>query len=438
MAKKKIFILGAGLAGLSTAWHLRKKGIDCRVFEKESEIGGLCRSKKIAGFTFDYDGHLLHFKHHYAFELVKNLLKDNLASHQRKSWIYSHARYTRYPFQANLYGLPLQIVKECLLSFLKASQMRLPEAKKKDNFLVWIKHTFGEGIAKHFMVPYNRKFWTIPPEELTCEWLDGFIPVPSLRDLVDGTIQESKKQFGYNAHFWYPKRGGIFSLAQALAGSLDNISTNCDIAEINLEKREIRLASGERKRFDYLVSTIPLPRISRIIGDLPQDIKNLFGLLRWNSVFNLNLGISNKINPGKHWVYFPEKELSFFRVGFAHNFSSDNVPRGQGALYAEVSYPLEKAIDKNKLIRRIKEDLRGIGIINREEDISCQDVNDIKYGYPIYDKNYRESRAKITEYLLMNNIIPCGRYGSWRYMSMEEAILDGKAAAERIAEIKFA
>ena len=48
--------MGAGLAGLSTAWHLQKKGIDCRIFEKEPEVGGLCRSRRFDGFIFDYSG----------------------------------------------------------------------------------------------------------------------------------------------------------------------------------------------------------------------------------------------------------------------------------------------------------------------------------------------------------------------------------------------
>jgi len=91
MAKKRIFILGAGLAGLSAAWHLQKDGLGCQIFEKESEVGGLCRSKNINGFTFDYDGHLLHFKHSYTFNLIKSLLKNNLFEHQRNAWIYSRA-----------------------------------------------------------------------------------------------------------------------------------------------------------------------------------------------------------------------------------------------------------------------------------------------------------------------------------------------------------
>ncbi len=112
MARKRIFILGAGLTGLSAAWHLQKRGIDCQIFEKEPEVGGLCRSKKIGGFTFDCDGHLLHFKHRYTLNLIKNLLKNNLTEHQRNAWIYAFDTYVHYPFQANLYGLPPSVVKE--------------------------------------------------------------------------------------------------------------------------------------------------------------------------------------------------------------------------------------------------------------------------------------------------------------------------------------
>ena len=121
MSNKKIVVLGAGLAGLSAAWHLQHSGKECLVFEKEDEVGGLCRSKRLKGFTFDYDGHLLHFKHQATFNLVQKLLNGNLARHQRSAFIYHDGRYIRYPFQANLYNLPSSVSKECLLGFIKAS-----------------------------------------------------------------------------------------------------------------------------------------------------------------------------------------------------------------------------------------------------------------------------------------------------------------------------
>lgn len=427
--KKRILILGAGLGGLSAAWHLRRKGIDCHVFEKETEVGGLCRSKRINGFVFDYDGHLLHFKHRYAFNLIKDLLGNNLSGHQRSAWVYFYGRYTRYPFQANFYNLPSPIIKKCLLGFINTLKNNPCKERKNLNFLDWINQTLGKGIARHFMIPYNTKFWTIPPQGLTCEWLDGFIPIPSLTQIIEGAVEENQRQFGYNSRFWYPKKGGINQVPLALASSIKDIYTNCKIVKIDLDKKEIKMASGNKDRFDYLISTIPLPEMPYLIEGLSKEVRSLFKKLKWNSILNLNLGISRKDRSRKHWIYFPQKEICFFRVGFFHNFSPYLVPEGKSSLYVEVSYSKNKPIDKNNIALHIKKDLKNVGIITSEDKICAQDMNDIEYGYPIYDRNYRDARERILRYLNRHNVISCGRYGSWRYMSMEDVILDGRDIA---------
>jgi protoporphyrinogen oxidase len=436
MAKKRVIIIGAGLSGLSAAWHLEKKGIDTVVFEKESEIGGLCRSKNINGFIFDYDGHLLHFRHRYTFDLVSSLLKNNLVEHHRNAWVYSQNTFTHYPFQGNFYGLPTAIAKECLLGFIEASKNG-HASKENLNFLDWINQTFGNGIARHFMIPYNTKFWTVPPQQLTCEWFDGFIPVPSLSQVIEGTVKENKKAYGYNAKFWYPKKGGISELALAFAKQVKNIYTNCAVTEINLDKKEIKTAKGYKEKFDYLISTVPLPELPRMIKDMPGEIIEKCKRLRWNSIFNLNLGMDSNDVQNKHWIYFPEKDISFFRVGFFHNFSKNLTPDNRGSLYAEVSYSKDNPIDKKSLALHIKEDLIKLNILRQQNNnIYVQDTNDIKYGYPIYDSSYKTSREKILRYLLRNKIFSCGRYGTWRYMTMEEALLDGNRAANIFFKIK--
>ena len=161
-----------------------------------------------------------------------------------------------------------------------------------------------------------------------------------------------------------------------------------------------------------------------------------FEQLRWNSIFNLNLGLENAGFDGRHWVYFPEQEVCFFRIGYFHNFSSFSAPKGKQSLYAEVSYSGNKPAAKAALVKRIKGDLKKAGIRLRESQVLAQDINDITYGYPIYDKNYKAARGAIMSFLKKNDIVPCGRYGSWRYMSMEDSILDGKAAAEAAGSLK--
>ena len=434
MGKKRVIILGAGLAGLSSAWHLQKQGLDCQLFEQEEEVGGLCRSRKINGFTFDYSGHLLHFRRDYAFKLVKNLLGSNLVEHKRSAWVYSHGVYNRYPLQANLYRLPPAVVKECLLGFISASKNKHSLSNESLNFLSWISQSFGPGIARHFMVPYNTKFWAVPLKRLTCEWLNGFIPVPSLSEVVDGSVKESRRQFGYNSHFWYPKQGGIAELPKAIAAEVKNIHLKSEVIGVKLGKKEIKLAGGGREKFDYLISTLPLPEMARLIKDIPPAIAVSSKKLRWNSILNLNLGISGRDNHHRHWAYFSQEDLSFFRVGFFHNFSPDMAPDGKRAIYTEISYSQDRPLDKSAIALRVAADLKKVGLLNDGDAICLQDAIDIKYGYPIYNLNYNHARAEILEYLRSRNVLSRGRYGSWRYMSMEDVLLEGREIASLLRE----
>ncbi|MBW2182452.1 MAG: NAD(P)-binding protein, partial [Deltaproteobacteria bacterium] len=106
-----ILIIGAGLAGLSTAYHLGKE--EYEIYEKENEAGGLCRSFKKDGFTFDYTGHLLHLRNEYTKKLIEKLLPGKIKPHTRCASIYSKGVFTSYPFQANLHGLPKEVIEEC-------------------------------------------------------------------------------------------------------------------------------------------------------------------------------------------------------------------------------------------------------------------------------------------------------------------------------------
>lgn len=422
---KRIIVLGAGLSGLSLSYHLQRRKINCQVFEREEKVGGLASSKQISGFHFDYAGHLLHFKSREIFSFVKGLLGDRLVKYERNASIYSFYRFIPYPFQVNLFALPHKIKEECLNGFIEANK------RKKfsiNNFQEWVIRKFGKGIAIYFMFPYNYKFWTIPLENLAFSWIDGLIPVPSFKDVIRGANGKINKNFGYNTFFWYPKRG-INELPLTLAKEIKNIFTHCEIKGIDLKKRRIKLANGSCEKFDYLFSSIPLPELPNLIGNMPQEILSLYKKLCWNSIFNINLGIHRKIRIPYHWIYFPEEKFSFYRVGFYHNFSLTLLPPNKSSIYIEISYSRFKPINKKEIVSLAIKDLIKAGIIKKEDKNLVKDINDIKYGYPIYDFNYPEARKKILNYLRENNVVSFGRYGSWCYMSMEDVIKQAKEIA---------
>jgi len=142
METTKNLILGAGLTGLSTGYHL--KSDDYQVYEKLHEVGGLCRSEEVNGFLFDYAPHILYTVNPYAHELIHTLLKGNIEIKKRKAFIYhgKYDLYTQFPYQAHLYGLPAKDVIECLSGLVEV--LRNPDRPKPQNYREWMYWRFGK------------------------------------------------------------------------------------------------------------------------------------------------------------------------------------------------------------------------------------------------------------------------------------------------------
>jgi protoporphyrinogen oxidase len=424
----KIVILGAGLAGLSTAFHLQK---EVKVFEKEDQVGGLARTDSIAGFIFDYDGHLLHFKTSYVKQLMNNLLPDLLRGHKRNAWIYSHAVYTKYPFQANTFGLPLRIVKKCILGMIRKSLK--PKHKPEENLYDWMLASFGKGITKYFMYPYNQKFWNRPPQELIPDWTVDYVPQVKIKSVLDGAFTFKTRSLGYNSEFWYPKSKGIEQIPQALAKQINKIHCGYEAQEIDLANKKVYFKNGKTEDYTRLVCSIPLPELRQLIIDkLPESVKTAFSRLRYISIYNLNLGIDRPRISDKHWIYYPEDKFAFFRVGFPMNFSDNVAPKAKSCLYAEVSYSDNKPLLKKDIDKIIKQDLIKAGILTRQDIILVSHAQDIKYAYVVYDHNYRQSMRVLSDFFKANDIYPVGRFGQWKYMSMEDVIVSGRTLAQEI------
>src|SRR5690606_25790725 len=112
-----VAVIGAGPTGLSAAYHL---GDESLLVERNDTVGGWCRSLEQDGFTFDFAGHIMFSNDPYVHEMYKLLLGDNVHWQAREAGIYSKNVFTRYPFQGALYGLPPEVIKECIMGAIEA------------------------------------------------------------------------------------------------------------------------------------------------------------------------------------------------------------------------------------------------------------------------------------------------------------------------------
>ncbi len=407
-------ILGAGITGLSTAYHMEALKKDYVIIDAASAPGGLCRTEKQDGFFFDYSGHVIHTKEKYTFTFLKKLLGKNINLVKREAWIYLQNKYVPFPFQTNLFHLNANVVKECIDALLAAKPKKNPS-----NFKEWALSVYGEGICKYFMFPYNQKLWIVPPEELSLTWVNAFVPKTNTQDIVKGAYFENNEKFGYNTCFFYPKEGGIAALPNAMAKKIKNLHLNTAVLSVDLENKTVRTSAGEIK-YKKLINTIPLKNFLELADIFEKERE----LLKHTSVYLLCLGINREIK-NISWVYFPEEKFSFYRAGVQSAFSPGVAPKGCSALYIEFTGKKPK---EETVVRQLKE----AGILEEKDRVLTSLWLDIPVAYNIFDKNRDALTEALISALKNKGVLSAGRYGAWEYSFIEKNILDGKTIAEKI------
>ncbi len=369
---------------------------------------------------------------------MEQLLTDKLQKHHRKSFIYSHRTYTEYPFQVNIHGLPPEVVRECVMGFITTLLQPAPARDPKDlGFKQWILQNLGEGMAKHFMVPFNEKLWKVSLDELTSDWVSWLVPKPELKDVINGALGIKDKAFGYNPSFLYPASSGISILPESFLPGITNVTANIELLEVDTKRRRAcfhnRLSGTTRtEHYEALVSTIPVPELVRRCLDMPLYLKEAAEELRWVSVYNLNMAVAREQVSDKHWLYFPEPEFPFYRVGFPMNFSPSLGQPGCSSMYVEISHRPMEHQSADQLATQARAGLERAGILQRGDEIVVSDVKDLHYAYVYFDRHRATAIPAILSELERRGIYSIGRYGRWEHTSMEDAIGQGKQLAERL------
>lgn len=425
-------IAGGGIAGLACARELHARGGSYVLVEREKEPGGLCRSVEREGFTFDYTGHFLHFRDASVRAWVSSLAPGLFKPRSRRAAIHSRGTYTEYPYQENSAGLPSEVARENVLGFLEARlRERAASRSDGDDFESWARGTFGEGIARHFLLPYNAKLWKHPLSRLTTRWMGRFVPRPSLRKVLEGAFRRRPSDSGYNATFLYPDRGGIGNLPRLLARGLPGIFTGVELVEVDLRRRRARLSTGFTVEYERLVTSLPLPAFARRCRDLPAPLSRAAAALKVVSVYNVNLGLRVPRPIPYSWVYFPETRFRFHRAGSVSACVPTVAPRGGSTLYLEYSYRGRRP-DPRTLGREALRDLEHLGWISGPRDVAVRVDLDLPTAYVIYDGAREEAVGLLHRHLRKMGVLSIGRYGNWEYGSMESALVQGREAAQAV------
>mgnify|MGYP003308528518 CR=1 FL=1 len=238
-----------------------------------------------------------------------------------------------------------------------------------ESFLDMLYGKFGKSIVEKFLKPYNEKLYACDLNTLDKEAMGRFFPYANINQIINNMKEEKNKS--YNDKFLYPQNGAK-SFLDKLYNNLDknNVMLNTEIISIDYEQKVAITNNNQRIKYEYLINTAPLNKFLNI--DANNEKKNkenneMIDRLSYNKVLVFNLGFEKKSDFDEHWIYFPDKNLNFYRVGFYDNIlNSDRL-----SMYIEIGYNKhDENIDVEKQLKETLENLEKIGIVKDNKLVS--------------------------------------------------------------------
>jgi protoporphyrinogen oxidase len=420
----EFLVIGAGMSGLGFANWIRAERLArgrtlpaTLVLETNAEPGGYCRTVVQDGFIWDYSGHFFHFRH----PDIEAWLRARMGGAEvrtivKQSVIRYAGRDIDFPFQKNIHQLPQAEFIDCLHDLY----FRQPDPAPA-SFLAMLTARFGRSIADKFLVPYNEKLYACDLDTLDVDAMGRFFPHADIADIVRNMKQADNRS--YNSTFSYPQ-GGAVQYVRALLHDLppETVATEEALVAIDLEAK---VATTTRRRVHYrsLVSSMPLPALLAACN-LAHDP----AAFSWNRVLVFNLGFDRKGRAGTHWMYFPDRARSFYRVGWYDNiFATDRM-----SLYVEIGAARGAHFDISETLARVLADLRAEGIVTDHRLISWHQVI-LDPGYVHISARSSAETQRTRSALAAHGVFSVGRYGGWTYCSIEDNLVETRDLARALA-----
>jgi GT2 family glycosyltransferase/protoporphyrinogen oxidase len=412
----RIGILGAGVAGLSAAWLLARRGVDVVVFERAPYVGGLARSFRWHDFSCDFAAHRLFCENEAVLQQLLALVP--MGRHIRRSRLRLRGRWLSDPVNLG----------ELLVRFfpfgsarIAASYLTRPRSGPVDSFESYVLHRYGAGLNDLFFAPYTEKLFGIPAREVALDWAIRKVriagPLSALRT-------SSKKNFSY---FYYPIRGGYGAIVNRLADELgDRVRLQCDVRELRHDGQRItgvvyqRHGEMSTEPFDEVISTLPLPVLGRMLGERFP--------LSFRKVEAVYLQVNRPLVSDNHWLYFADGQSAINRMVEFKNMSPVDCPPDTTVLCAEVTGEFDDVVG------RVIDDCVAAGLVAREEVLDAQVVRE-PFSYPVYDRQYQTTVAAARAALgRFANLHLLGRAAEFEHKEVDDNFADAVALTGRLCE----
>jgi protoporphyrinogen oxidase len=410
-----VLIIGAGVSGLSCAVALHEATPDVRVLvlERDGKPGGYCRTVEQDGFRFDYSGHFFHFRDPATSAWFhRGMATDAVATITKRARVRACGVEVDFPFQRSLQQLPAADRDACLEGLRRAA----PQSNHH-SFKQRMRAQLGEAICTRFIEPYNEKLYACDLDDLDSEAMGRFFPHTSYEEALRGHSGSS-----YNDVFRYPRHGAGAYISNLLARLPPNV-VHCHQAALSIDVEANTVTTASQViHAKHIISSVPLPSLMKLCRQ-PVDRRH-----RASRVAVFNLGFASKGRDDVHWLYFADRALPFYRVGYYDNIHND--PRM--ALYVEVGVGRDEPVDWDAMFDRVAAGLRREGLWTDENRLISRHQVMLDPAYVLMTGPSQQQANIERAWLAERHVHSIGRYGRWTYCSIEDNVIEARALAGQL------
>ena len=442
----KVGVIGAGPAGLSCAYELVKAGVETDVYEAGPTAGGLARTIELWNQRVDLGPHRFFSKDPRVNKLWLEVVGTDYIMIDRLTRILYKNQFYQYPLKH------FDVVKKlgaaetfmCLLSYLRESIWPEESQGSEETFESWVVRKFGRRLYEIFFKTYSEKLWGIPCTELDADFAIQRIKKFSMLEALKSafTSNSNSKHKTLVDNFAYPVHGSglVYErMAEYILTNGGKINLNAPVNRVLNSGRDVsglELKGGAVKKYDHIVSTMPLTQMVMRLDGVAQDVIESAKSLKFRNTILVYLNVRGGDLFPDNWIYIHSPNLKLGRITNFRNWSPALYREETGTILALEYWCNEPdalwSMDDDKLIELGKREMSETGLL-KGEDITDGYIQRINRCYPIYSIGYQKKLEPIINYLNgMTGLTVIGRYGSFKYNNQDHSILMGILAADNI------
>ncbi|MDX1902066.1 MAG: NAD(P)/FAD-dependent oxidoreductase [Gammaproteobacteria bacterium] len=450
-----IVVIGAGPAGLTSAYLLAKEKIAVTVLESDPEnVGGIARTVTYKGYCFDIGGHRFFSKSKEVEDLWSEILPDDMLTRPRSSRIFYKSKFFSYPLRAIevLYKLGIKESALCFLSYLKA---KLFPIRHPATFADWVTNHFGQRLFEIFFKTYTEKVWGMDCNAISADWAAQRIKGLSLWSAMINAIlpkhRSNKKSIIKTLidSFRYPRKGpGMLweACAEKIKHRGGKVLLGCEVTKCHYNEMkhlweiQYRNAQGNMQTIaaTHIISSAPLQSLAEhYLPEISPHVSHAAKQLKYRDFLIVTLILKDKNQFHDNWIYIHDPSVDVARIQNFKSWSPDMVPDPSMCCYGMEYFCFEGdglwEMDDQALIQKATREIVRIGLAKTSDILDGCVVRQPK-AYPVYDEHYKNNVAIVRHALeeMYPSLFVVGRNGMHKYNNQDHAMMTAMLTVQNI------